>query len=114
MRNNIRMFQIFMIINSRIRRCIKSNIINSIEYNIKPKRQKTWESNPTKTCDEKCGFKHYDLVKALHRTRGIVIGSVRSLKRDCITLRTKWCDNFPVSYNKTKLLQRFNGLIYSF
>jgi len=93
---------------------VESNKLIGVEYQIKPRRTKVWESNPTKTCTEKNGFRHYDLVKASHRTRGIVIGSVRSLKAKCITLRTKGCDNFPVSYNKTRLLQRFNGLIYSF
>jgi hypothetical protein len=38
--------------------------------------------------------------------------SIRSLKAKAITLRTKWDGNFPVSYSKTKLIQRPNGLIY--
>lgn len=93
---------------------VNSNKINAIEFYIKPKRSKVWELNPTKTCTEKNGFRHYDLVKALHRKRGIIIGSIRSLSASCITLRTKWNNNFPVSYNKTKLLYRFGGLIYSY
>lgn len=93
---------------------VNSNKIYSLEYFIKPRRSKVWESNPTKTCVEKGGFKHYDLVKATHRVRGVVVGSIRSLKANCITLRTKKDNNFPVSYNNSKLLQRFNGLIYSF
>lgn len=86
-------------------------IINK-EYLIIPKRKKIWEDNPTKACEEKNGFRHFDLVKSFHRTRGIVIGSIRSLKAKAITLRTGWDDNFPVSYNKTKLLWRFNSIMY--
>jgi len=87
-------------------------IVTSLEWVIKPKRNKIWENNPTKTCTEKNGFKHYDLVKAKHRTRGTVIGSIRSLKAKAITLRTRFDSDFPVSYSKSSLLQRFNGLIY--
>jgi len=93
---------------------LNSNKINCREYFIKPKRAKVWENNPTKTCTEKNGFRHYDLVKAFHKTKGVVIGSVRSLKANCITLRTKFDDNFPVSYSKTSILQRFGGLIYTY
>jgi len=89
-------------------------LVNSFDWLIKPKRSKVWENNPTKTCEEKNGFKHYDLIKAYHRTKGVVIGSVRSLKKNAIMLRTKFDDNFPVSYRKSKLLQRFTGQIYSF
>jgi len=92
--------------------CNENPIINCLEWIIKPRRTKIWENNPTKTCNERNGFKHYDLVKVAHRTKGNVIGSIRSLKVKAITLRTKWDDNFPVSYSKAKLLQRFNGLIY--
>ena len=70
--------------------------------------------NPTKKCTEKLGFRHFDLVKAQHRTRGCVIGSVRSLKEKAITLRTTWDANFPVSYKKSKLLCRFNRIVYSY
>jgi len=93
---------------------VGSNILIGLEYYIKPRRTKIWEANPNKTCTEKRGFRHYDLVKSRHKNRGIIIGSIRSLKADRITLRTKWDDNFSVSYNKTTLLQRFRGLIYSF
>ena len=75
-------------------------------------RKKIWEANPTKTCTEKNGFKHWDLVKAKHRTRGTVIGVVRSMKATTITLRTPWDDNFPVSYRKSKVLWRFSGIAY--
>ncbi len=81
-------------------------------YLIQPKRKKVWAENPTKTCTEKQGFQHWDLVKAQHRTRGIVTGSVRSLKANVMTLRTAWDNNFPVSYRKSKLLWRFNNIIY--
>jgi hypothetical protein len=93
---------------------INSYKINSLNFFIKPKRTKVWEDNPTKTCTEKNGFRHYDLIKVEHKKRGIIIGSIRSLKANCIMIRTKWDDNFPVSYNKSKLLYRFNGLLYSY
>lgn len=86
--------------------------ITAKDYQIIPKRKKAWEDNPTKTCEEKNGLRHFDLVKAAHRTRGVVIGSIRSLKAKVITLRTGWDDNFPMSYNKTKLLWRFNAIVY--
>jgi len=88
--------------------------ISSLEYTILPKRAKVWEANPTKKCEEKMGFRHYDLVKAKHRTKGWVIGSVRSLKAKVMTLRTKEDSNFPVSYRKSRLLQRFNRIIYCY
>ena len=93
---------------------LKSNKINCVEYFIKPRRARVWELNPTKVCMEKNGFRHYDLVKTTHRTKGIVIGSVRSLKEKCLTVRTRFDDNFSVSYNKTSMLQRFGGLIYTY
>ncbi len=89
-----------------------SPLIASLEYTIIPKRAKVWEENPTKKSSEKFGFKHYDLVKASHRTKGWVIGSVRSLKEKVMTLRTKEDSNFPVSYKKSRLLCRFNRIIY--
>ncbi len=88
--------------------------ISSLEYTILPKRAKVWEANPTKQCEEKMGFRHYDLVKARHRTKGWVIGSVRALKAKVMTLRTKEDSNFPVSYRKSRLLTRFNRIIYSY
>jgi hypothetical protein len=88
--------------------------IASLEYTILPKRTKVWEDNPTKQSQEKLGFKHYDLVKSKHRTKGWVIGSVKSLKAKVMTLRTKEDSNFPVSYRKSKLLTRFNRIIYSY
>lgn len=90
-----------------------SPIINSLEWYIKPRRTKMWENNPTKTCVEKKGFKHYDLVKSV-RKKKIYVGSIRSLKKRQVTLRIKKDDNFPVSYSKIRLLQRFDGLIYCY
>jgi len=86
----------------------------SLSWLIKPRRTKIWKSNPTKTCNEKNGFRHYDIIKAMHRTRGIIIGSVRSLKKSAMTLRTSCSNNFPVSYKKSRLLQRPQGLVYSY
>jgi len=81
-------------------------------YLIIPRRSKIWEDNPTKKCTEKNGFRHFDVVKARHRTKGVVIGSIRSLKKNVITLRTKFNNDFPVSYRKSKILYRPKGLIY--
>ena len=83
-------------------------------YDIKPRRTKVWEDNPTKKCTSKNGFQHYDIVKAAHSTLGSVVGSVRSLKSGVITLRTSFSDNFPVSYSKSKLLWRPVGLVYTY
>ncbi|MBC8232665.1 HNH endonuclease [bacterium] len=96
-----------------VTRSYMPNIV-SLEYTILPKRAKVWADNPTKQRKEKLGFKHYDLVKARHRTKGWVIGSVRALKAKVMTLRTKEDVNFPVSYRKSKLLTRFNRIIYSY
>lgn len=93
---------------------LNSNKIDSLEYFIKPKRAKVWENNPTKTCEEKNGFRHYDLVKSFNRNKGVIIGSVRSLKNRELTLRTKFNSNFGVRYQKTKILQRFKNLIYCY
>jgi 5-methylcytosine-specific restriction endonuclease McrA len=93
--------------------CRASPTFRCVNYTILPKRRKIWDDNPTKTCDEKNGFRHYDLVKSHNRTRGIVIGSIRSLKKNNIALRTNFNNNFLVSYKKTKLLYRFKNLIYT-
>lgn len=81
-------------------------------YKILPKRKQVWADNPTKVAEEKGGFRHWDLVKAEHRNKGVVIGSVRSLKALRLTLRTGWDDNFEVSYRKARLLWRFKSIIY--
>jgi hypothetical protein len=88
--------------------------IASLEYTICLRRAKEWEDNPTKKCTQKFGKKHFDLVLAKHRTKGWVIGSVRSLKAKVMTLRIKGDNNFPVSYKKSRLLCRFNRIIYSY
>ena len=88
--------------------------VRSLDWSIKPRRAKIWDDNPTKTCEERNGFRHYDVIKAAHRTRGFVVGSVRSLKSRSMILRTSFDPDFPVSYRKSKLLQRFSGLIYTF
>lgn len=79
-----------------------------------PRRTKVWENNPTKICIEKNGFRHWDIVSALHRTKGIVIGSVRSLKANYLTLRTYFDKNFPVAYSKTKVIWHPRGLVYCY
>jgi hypothetical protein len=86
--------------------------LNHKAYLIIPKRKKVWEANPTKQAEEKNGFRHWDLVKAHHQTRGVVIGSIRSLAKRSLKLRTSWDDNFPVSYSKSRLLWRFSSIIY--
>ncbi len=97
--------------------CDASAMINANNYLcrpflITPRRTKVWENNPTKTCFEKNGFKHWDIIKVKHKTLGTVIGSVRSLKKNCITLRTKFNDNFQVSYSKSVLLWRPSSIVY--
>jgi hypothetical protein len=77
-----------------------------------PKRRKLWDDNPSKITTEKHGFRHWDVVQAKHRTRGLVVGSVRSLKASALTLRTPWDDNFAVSYRQSDLLWRFDNIIY--
>ena len=91
---------------------IGANNYECLPYMIIPKRTKIWENNPTKTCTEKNGFKHWDIVKSKHRRLGIVVGSIRSLKQKRITLRTRFDDNFPVSYSQTVLLWRSSSIIY--
>lgn len=86
--------------------------IFSLNWLIKPRRSKIWENNPTKTCIEKKGLKHFDIVKSTHRNKGTIIGSIRSLKAKSIMLRTSFDNNFTVSYNKTILIQRPKGLVY--
>jgi hypothetical protein len=44
----------------------------------------------------------------------MIVGSVRSLKEKSIALRTKFDDNFMVSYKKSRLIQMFDGIIYSY
>jgi len=88
-------------------------IINSFEWIIKPRRTKIWESHPFRTCFEKNGFRHYDIVKA-ERKNKFYMGSILSLKAKAISIRTKFDNNFVVYYSKTKLIQRPSGLVYIF
>jgi len=91
---------------------IGANKYLCIPYMIIPRGTKVWDANPTKTCVEKNGFRHWDIIKAKHRNRGSVIGSIRSLVAKSITIRTVFDSNFPVSYSKSKLLWRPSGLVY--
>jgi hypothetical protein len=82
------------------------------EYLIYPLRRRKWENNPAKTCEEKNGFRHWDVVRAV-RAGKVVFGCVRSLKARAMTLRTADDGNFEVSYLRTKLLHRPRGIAYA-
>jgi hypothetical protein len=82
-----------------------------IKYTILPRRTRVWQGNPTKKHNERFGFRHYDIVKA-ERAGRKVVGSVRSLKEKRLALRTSKHNNYNVSYSKSHLLWRPNGLIY--
>ena len=86
--------------------------ISSLDWLIKPRRTKIWENNPTRTCNEKNGFRHYDIVKSHNRNKEIIIGSVLALGAKQLALRTSFGKNFGASYNKAKLIQRPSGLVY--
>ncbi|RJX20174.1 MAG: HNH endonuclease [Desulforudis sp.] len=81
------------------------------EHLIYPLRRRKWEGNPTKTCEERSGLRHWDIVRAV-RAGKVVFGCVRSLKARAVTLRTASDSNFEVSYSKAKLLHRPRGLAY--
>jgi len=91
---------------------IKSFKFKCKEYLIIPKRTKVWENNPTKTCIERNGFRHWDIIKAKHYKLGNIVGSIRSLKVLGITIRTNIDSNFPISYSKSKLIWRPRRLIF--
>ena len=91
---------------------LNCNRIASPVYLIIPRRRRPEINNPTKKHDEYRGFRHFDLVVAYHRTKGKVIGCVRSLKRNGLAIRTKFSDNFVVGYRKSRLLWRPKGLVY--
>lgn len=78
---------------------------------ILPRRTRIWQSNPTKKRDERYGFRHYDIVKS-ERAGKKVLGCVRSLKEKALTLRTTRDSNYAVSYSKSRLLWRPDGLVY--
>lgn len=90
---------------------IVANKFKCNPYLIIPKRVKVWEDNPTKICEERNGFRHYDIIRA-NRNKKIIVGSVRSLKKSGITLRTNFDNNFEVKYSKSKLIWRPNRLIF--
>ena len=91
---------------------LNCNRIVSPVYLIIPRRRRPEINNPTKKHEEYRGFKHFDLVVAYHRTKGKVIGCVRSLKKSGLAIRTKFSDNFVVGYTKSRLLWRPKGLVY--
>jgi N6-L-threonylcarbamoyladenine synthase len=81
-------------------------------YSIKPRRTKVDLHHPTRTCNERFGFRRMDIIKAKHRTRGEVTGFVGSLAAKSLKIRTSFNNDFGVSYKKSKLLWRPAGLIY--
>lgn len=81
------------------------------EFLIWPLRRRKWEGNPSKTCEEKNGLRHWDVVRA-ERAGRVAFGCVRSLKARAVTLRTAGSDSFEVSYSKVRLLHRPRGLAY--
>jgi 5-methylcytosine-specific restriction endonuclease McrA len=91
---------------------IEANKYKCQVYSIKPRRTKVDLYHPTRTCNEKHGFRRMDIVKAGHRTKGSVTGFVRSLAAKSLKIRTSFDDDFAVSYKKSKLLWRPAGLIY--
>lgn len=82
-----------------------------MNFLILPRRTRIWAGNPSKKHDEYLGFRHWDIVKAECAGKKI-IGSVRSLKTKQLTLRTAQNSNYAVSYSKSHLLWRPDGLIY--
>src|SRR3989339_243751 len=67
------------------------------DYLIIPKRKKIWENNPSKTCTEKRGFMHGDLVKST-RNKIAYSGIIKSLNKNKICIKMKGNDNFEVRY----------------
>jgi len=72
----------------------------------------SWQLSPTAIGEVTNYVSQHDVVKTEHKTKGKIIGSVRSLKEAQIALRTNFSDNFLIGYNKTSLLYRPSGLIY--
>ena len=91
---------------------IGANDYKCTPYSIKPRRTKIWENNPTRTCFEKNGFRHYDIIKAYHRSKGTVIGSISGLCERYMAIRFENRNNFPVAYKNSKLIFRPNRLVY--
>lgn len=86
-------------------------LLPMMRFVVLPRRARTWEGNPTKKYSERLGFRHWDIVKA-ERAGKNIIGSVRSLKTKGLALRTAKDSNFVVSYSKSRLLWRPDGLVY--
>ena len=80
-------------------------------YVILPRRRRRWENNPTQKYTARFGFRHWDIVRAV-RAGKRVVGCVRSLKEKQMALRTVRDSNFLVSYSKSELVWRPNGLVY--
>jgi hypothetical protein len=86
-------------------------ILPKTHFVVIPRRARVWEGNPTKKYSERFGFQHWDIVKAERAGRN-VIGCVRSLKTKQLALRTAKDSNFLVSYSKSHLFWRPDGLVY--
>jgi len=81
-------------------------------YLIIPRRSKVDENHPTRSCFTRNGFRHWDIIKAMHRVKGKVIGAIKSLCKADIVLRTYFDDSFHVRYAKASLLWRPKGIVY--
>lgn len=80
-------------------------------FTILPRRTRVWERNPTKKRNEYLGLRHWDIVKAERAGRNVV-GSVRCLKAKQLALRIAKDNNYLVSYSKSRLIWRPDGLVY--
>jgi len=83
----------------------------AMRYVLLPRRGRVWGANPTRKHEERFGFRHWDIVKA-ERAGKKVVGCVRSLKTKQLALRTVKDSNYVVSYSKSHLLWRPDGLVY--
>jgi len=90
---------------------LDTNKIMVKPFLIIPRRRRKEVNNPSKKHTEYKGFRHWDLVVAVRASKKI-IGTVRSLKKRVVALRTNFSDNFDVSYSKAKLLWRPAGLVF--
>ena len=90
---------------------LDTNKIKTRPYFIIPRRRRKEITNSTKKHDEYKGFRHWDLVMAI-RAKKKVMGVVRSLKKRALAIRTSFDLNYDVSYSKTQLLWRPQGLVF--
>ncbi|MCD6545260.1 MAG: hypothetical protein J7K69_01215 [Thermotogae bacterium] len=90
---------------------LDTNKIETRPFLVILKRRRKEINNLTKKRKTFKGFKHWDFVKAIRGGKK-VFGVIRSLKERALTLRTSFDNNFEVSYSKTKLLWRPQGLVY--